>query len=273
MIIDGKKIANEIFVELRSRVQRLSFVPVFADVVVGDDPVSLQYVGVKERAAKTLGIEFLKSLLPASATSEEVISEIQRLSSVPNICGIIVQLPMPKTVDTHAILSSIPQKLDVDVVGEKASSAFYSGVSNLVPPTAGAVVQILESTGNFTDKKIVVVGKGLLVGKPVVKLLENLNLVPTIIDRQTQNPKDILLSADVIISGAGAPGFITGDVVKEGAIIIDAGTAESEGSIVGDVDTASVAPKASFLSPVPGGVGPVTVAKLYENVLRNAESA
>ncbi len=275
IIINGKKLRDEILTKVKQEVSALSFVPVFCDVLVGGDPASVQYVNMKSKVAESVGINFHKANFPESITTEDLIKEIKILNQVPNMCGIIVQLPLPSHLDKQIILNSINPELDVDCLGAVASEKFYSGETavGLVFPTALACMAVLESLNlNLADKKIVVLGQGDLVGKPVAALLQQKNLSPVVIDSETPNQEKILKDADVIISGIGQGKFITGDMIKSGVVLIDAGASESNGGIVGDVDLESVKNIASYVSPVPGGVGPVTVAMLLKNVLTVAKN-
>jgi methylenetetrahydrofolate dehydrogenase (NADP+)/methenyltetrahydrofolate cyclohydrolase len=272
-IIDGKKKRNEILTEVKKGIASLSFQPIFCDVLVGDDPSSAQYVKMKAKTAESLGIKFHNANFPATITTEELIKEIKVLNKIPNMCGIIVQLPLPLSLDRRAILDSIDPVLDVDCLGTIASEKFYNGETSLGFPTAIACMELLDSTGvDLKGKKIAVLGQGDLVGKSVTALLKFRGLNPEIVRSKTENKEEIIKQADVMISGMGQGKYITGNMIKEGAILIDAGTSESEGSIVGDIDFESVKDVASFISPVPGGVGPVTVAMLLKNVLQVAKN-
>jgi methylenetetrahydrofolate dehydrogenase (NADP+)/methenyltetrahydrofolate cyclohydrolase len=189
------------------------------------------------------------------------------------MCGIIVQLPLPKTLDRKKILDAIDPKLDVDCLGADASEKFYSGSTASGSPAALACMELLDSINlNLKGKKIVVLGQGDLVGKPVSALLKFRGFSSTIITSKSLNKKKLIKQADIVISGIGKGRYITGDMIKKGAILIDAGTSESGNSIVGDIDFKSVKNIASFVSPVPGGVGPVTVAMLFNNVLNVAKN-
>ena len=273
VIIDGKKIRDEILNEVKREVVNLPFQPVFCDVFVGDNSVSMQYVNMKKRMAQQVGISFLDSFFPITITTEELIKEIKKLNQVSNMCGIIVQLPLPHSLDQKQILDAINPELDVDCLGTIASEKFYKYEKVLGFPTALACMTILDSTDvPLKDKKIVVLGQGELVGKPVTSLLHSRLLNVETINSETENKEEILKQADVIISGIGNGKYINGDMIKEGVVIIDAGTSESGSGIVGDVDLESVKGIAGFVSPVPGGVGPVTVAMLLKNVLEVAKS-
>lgn len=272
MIIDGKKIAEQKEIILRERVQALPFKPVFCDVLVGDDAVQRSYVHIKGRAAQRVGIAFSLQEFSSSITTPELIRAMAELSTLPNMAGLIVQLPLPGTLDTIEVLNAIDPMVDVDCIGPKNSYAFFSGQHVLPPPTAAAIITLLDSLNiNFSDKQFLIVGQGPLVGKPVTHLLKQRNFNVATADRSTENLNMLLGSADVIISGVGKPGLITGDIIKSGSIVIDAGTAETDGGIVGDIDFDSVSKVASWASPVPGGVGPVTVSELLSNVVTVAE--
>jgi len=278
-IIDGKKISKEILEEVKKEISSLLFQPVFCDILVGEDPASKQYVKMKARTAETAGIHFHNASFPSTITTEDLIKEIKILNEMPNMCGIIVQLPLPLSLNKQAILDSIDPRLDVDCLGTVASKKFYGGETELGFPTAFACMEILDSINlDLSDKKIVVLGQGDLVGKPVTHLLRSRELFVDIITRSTGNKEELIKNADVIISGMGNGRFITGEMIKEGVVLIDAGTSEARNGpvdggvkIVGDVDLESVKGVAGFVSPVPGGVGPVTVAMLLKNVLKVAK--
>jgi methylenetetrahydrofolate dehydrogenase (NADP+)/methenyltetrahydrofolate cyclohydrolase len=272
MIIDGRKIKGEILAEVKNGVEKLPFVPLFCDILVGDDPVSAQYVRMKAKTAESVGIKFRSANFPASISTEELIGEIENLNRVPHMCGIIVQLPLPPHIDKQSVLDSIKTELDVDCLGTSASNRFYNNENSIGFPTALACIKVLDSVEiDLKNKNIVVLGRGTLVGKPVAHLLEARGLQVTVVHSKTENIDELMKNADVIISGIGKGKFITGDKIKESAIVVDAGTSEDNGGIVGDVDLESVEPVASYVSPTPGGVGPVTVAILLSNVLAVAQ--
>ncbi len=268
MIINGREIANQLNEQTKEQIKALSFQPLLVDVVVGEDPASLSYVRIKQKKALEVGLAFELHHLPSSSTTADVISEINKLITIKELSGLIIQLPLPKNLNTEEILSSIPEEVDVDLLNKKSSERFYGGGKTLVPPTAGAISHIIDSLPvNFSGKKILVVGQGELVGKPISYLLKSKSLDVITADSSTKNILDLLKSADCVISGVGKSGLIKGEDLKEGVIVIDAGTSEASGSIAGDVDFDSAEIKASYITPVPGGVGPVTVAKLLENVV------
>ena len=291
-IIDGKKLASELLVKIKNEVALLDFEPVFCDVLVGNDPSSVQYVHMKAKTAESVGIKFHHASFPASITTPDLLKEIKILNALPNMCGIIIQLPLPESIDQRAVLDAIDPRLDVDCLGSVASENFYKGEVNLGFPTALACMAILDYLADslnidfnqpVSGKNIVVVGQGILVGKPVTHLLKTRGLRVETIRSTTENKEELLKNADLIISGIGKGKYITGDMIKKKAVLIDAGTSESLGysrptgepgsGIVGDVDLESVKDVASYVSPVPGGVGPVTVAMLLNNVLTVAKKS
>jgi len=272
-IIDGRKLRKEILEEIKKDIALLSFQPVFCDVLVGDNPVSLQYVNMKKKMAEDLGIRFHEAFFPIDISTENLVKEIQKINQIENMCGVIVQLPLPETLDQEKVLDAVDSHLDVDCLSITTSDKFYSGDLFLGFPTALACISLLDSLNlDLTNKKIVVMGQGKLVGKPVSALLNFRNLNVEIVRSKTENKEKILKEADIVISGMGKGKYIKGDMIKEGAVLIDAGSSESNSGIIGDVDLESVEGIASFVSPVPGGVGPMTVAMLFKNVLKVAKN-
>ena len=272
-IIDGRKLSKEILEELKGEVNSLSFEPVFCDVLVGENPVSAQYVNMKRNKAEALGIRFHDASFPSDITTKDLVTEIEKINKIPNMCGVIVQLPLPETLDQEIVLNAVDPRLDVDCLSAVTSEKFYSGDLFLGFPTALACIALMDSLNlDLKDKKIVVMGQGKLVGKPVTALLNFRNLNVEVLRSKTENKEEILKQADIIISGMGNGKYVKGDMIKEGAILIDAGSSESNSGIVGDVDLESVENVASFVSPVPGGVGPMTVAMLFRNVLKVAKN-
>ncbi len=271
--IDGRKLRDEILEKIKSQVAELKFVPIFCDVLVGDDPSSAQYVRMKAKTAESVGVKFHSANFPASITTLELVEEIKKINQIPNMCGVIIQLPLPEHIDKRLALDAIDFHLDVDCLGAEASGKFYKNENLLGFPTALACMALLDSVGvDLKDKNIVVLGQGDLVGKPVTALLQFRGLNPNIVRSKTENKEELIKNADVIISGIGKGKFITGDMIKKDVILVDAGTSEDGVSIVGDVDLESVKDVASYVSPVPGGVGPVTVAMLLNNVLTVAKN-
>ncbi len=271
-IINGKKIAEKILSDLKLRLNKVSFQPVFCDILVGEDPASAQYIFIKAKTAEALGMKFRRADFSANITTEALIKAIKNIAAEPNMCGLIVQLPLPEHLDKAAILNAVDPEIDADCTGKINSEAFYSGKSFLQFPTAAAILEILESLNmDFSGKKFFVLGHGQLVGRPVEYLLKQKGYNVESADKNNFDLASLISRADVVISALGRPKFITGGMLKPGCIVIDAGTSEFQGGIVGDVDFESVSKIAALVSPVPGGVGPVTVAKLLQNVLAVAE--
>ncbi len=268
MIIDGKKISAEILTKIREEVFNLPVQPVLCDILVGNDPASELYVKIKAKTAETVGMGFITLRLPSGVNTKEIVLEINNAHNIKNLCGLIVQLPLPGAVDKQFVLNSIKSQLDVDCVGLRNSDAFYKGKSFLNPPTASAILKILENLPiELKNKKYLVVGRGELVGRPVNFLLTKKGYRVETADKSTKDLKAKLKNADVIISATGQAGLIFGNDLKSGCVVIDAGTSEQNGSIAGDVDFKSAKNTAGYITPVPGGVGPVTVACLLSNVL------
>lgn len=279
MVFNGKEFSQSILADLKNRISLLNFVPEFSDILVGDNGPSVRYVNMKKRIAQDLGINFIDGNLDESCTTEDVVNKIKELSKRDNICGIIVQLPLPSHIDTQEVLNSVPLNLDVDGLSAEYSNLFYGSenFNNMfIMPTVSAVKKILDQANdtNLTGKSIAIVGQGRLVGKPITHLLKSSGAVIKTIDSSTDEDvkKEILKLADVIITAVGKPGIITGGDIKDGVIIIDAGTLEVENVLLGDTEFESASIKTSFITPTPGGVGPVTVACLMENVVINAEN-
>ncbi|MBK5215869.1 MAG: bifunctional 5,10-methylenetetrahydrofolate dehydrogenase/5,10-methenyltetrahydrofolate cyclohydrolase [Candidatus Pacebacteria bacterium] len=271
-IIDGRKIKDEIIKEIKEGVLSLPFTPIFCDILVGSDPVSASYVRIKSKIAALAEIKFRTVEFKDQATTEEIIEEIENLNRVPHMCGIIIQLPLPGHIDKRTVLDAIKPSLDVDCLGTINSESFYKNDGEIGYPTALACMRILDSLNlDLTNKKILVLGQGSLVGLPVTHLLRSKGLEVETADIKTTNTEELIKNADVIISAIGRAKYIKDYMIKKDVILIDAGTSEDNGAVVGDVDLDSVMNIASFVSPTPGGVGPVTVAMLLQNVLQVAK--
>lgn len=255
MVLYGKPVADQIYSQIK-----LTDHPSMAVILVGENLPSITYVKEKEEIAQKLGIEFRFYHLPAMARQKEALALILDLNQNKYISGIIVQLPLPADFETKKILKTISPRKDIDGFSDK-----------FPPPTATAILEILKFYHvSLKDKNIVLVGHGRLVGQPLEKLLKKEGINPIICDSQTTDLKTHTLKADILISATGVPHFIKLEMVKEGAIVIDAGTAEGNGKLVGDVDP-KVFKKVRAYTPVPGGVGPVTVACLMRNLLEAAK--
>lgn len=266
MIIDGKKLAQEIENELLEKFKTLPAKKVVF-VMFGENAASRQFMGIKSRTAERLGIQSEIKVFPETITTNEAVSIIKNMST--DMDGVVVQLPLPKHLDAELILNAVPVEKDIDVLGMKTVENYITGVSNKMAPVAGAVEYILNSIDtDFNDKKVVIIGKGNLVGKPVAHMFDragiSYDVITTSVDVEARN--ETIKNADIIVSGIGVPHFITPNMIKSGVVLIDAGTSEQSGKLVGDFDPAC-AEIASYITPVPGGVGPVTVVTLFKNLL------
>lgn len=257
MIINGKEIADTIKAELKQSFEGNK--SALAVVLVGDDPASRKFVERKIKFGTEVGVEVRLFEYETDITEEDLEEEVEKLANKEEIKGIVVQLPLPKQINTGKILNLIPASKDVDALTDNAS---------VLAPVAVAVKEILErSQINLEGKKILVVGQGRLVGRPVAIWLAQEGYDVETADISTKNLSEMTLRADIIISGVGKPGLIKPENIKEGVVLIDAGTSESAGKLVGDIDPAC-ADKSLLFSPVPGGVGPITVAMIFKNLLQ-----
>lgn len=260
MIADGKKIASAILAEVQARVAPGK--PVVRAITVQPSPATDSYLRIKMQRAEEGGMHLDVVRLPDDATEEDIISAIH----VPGADAVIVQLPIPESLNLEKILNEIPIEKDADVLSASAYARFENGEEGaLIPPVAGGVIEILVRMGvAIKGKNTVVVGRGQLVGKPCAIALERLGANVTVVHRETQNPEEFYKQADIIVSGVGKTHLITPGMVKEGVVLIDAGTSGAKGAVAGDIDPAC-ADKASVFTPVPGGVGPVAVSCLFSN--------
>ncbi|NGX47604.1 MAG: Bifunctional protein FolD protein [Chlamydiae bacterium] len=274
MIIDGKKIANEIEQNLKNAIEKIhGRKPALAFVLVGEHPASIAYTRMKKKKCKEVGILSIDHELPETISEEELLSIVTKLNQDSDVDGILVQLPLPLHMQSHKILEAIDPLKDVDgfhpinigklLLGEK--TGFF-------PCTPYGISILLQHSGIETKgKHVVIVGRSNIVGKPLAALLmqkaEGANATVTVAHSATQDLKGICLSADILIAAMGNPRFIKADMVKEGAVVIDVGINREEGKLIGDVDFENVAPKCAAISPVPGGVGPMTIAMLLSNTL------
>ena len=262
MILYGKPIADKIYKSLESKLRDLkeqNIISTMAVILIGEDPVSLVSIKLKEEIAERLGIEFKLFHLLGISSENQVINLVSDLNKNKFIHGIVVQLPLPDGLDQEKILQSISPQKDIDGLN-----------SEILPPTAAAILEILEFYNiNYKHLKIVIVGRGRLVGGPLEKMLTAQGVEPLVCDSKTNNLKIETLRADILILATGTPDLIKADMVRDDTIVIDAGTTESNGKMTGDVSE-EVYGKVETYSPVPGGVGPVTVACLMRNLIEAA---
>lgn len=269
-IINGKLIAEKIkkeiadYIELRKS-ENLQ-IPKIASILVGDDRGSIYYINSQERVAKSLGVEFEKILFDNSILEEELINEICKLNNRDDISGIILQLPLPKGMNEKKVISTISPDKDIDCLTYENAGKLYMGEQCYLPCTPNSVVRIIKSLNiPLEGKRVVIIGRSNIVGKPLSALMLKENCTVTICHSKTKDLQSVCKEADILISAIGKPKFINEEFVKDGAIVIDVGTSSFEGKITGDVDFDSVIEKASFVTPVPGGVGALTTTLLIKN--------
>lgn len=278
-IIDGKVISKLVREEIAAEVvefkKKYDSAPGLAVIIVGNDPASQVYVRNKKRGCEEVGFYSESYELPAETTQEELIALVERLNNDDKIHGILVQLPLPKHLNETEVLLKIKPEKDVDAFHPYNVGKIMIGNHDLLPCTPAGVMVLLEKSGiEVSGKKCVVIGRSNIVGKPMAMLLLHANGTVTICHSRTQNLKEVCREADILVASIGKPEFVKGDMVKEGAVVVDVGINRLEnGKLVGDVDFAEVEPKASYITPVPGGVGPMTITMLLKNTLTAARIA
>ena len=273
MIIDGNKIAQDIRSEVRQKTlelrQQRNITPGLAVVLVGDDPASQVYVGRKAKACAEVGFLSREYKLPADTEEKKLLKIIKKLNKDELVHGILVQLPLPKHISTENIIAAINPDKDVDGFHPYNVGGLVTGTPLFVPCTPRGIMELISRSGiDLTGKEAVVVGRSNIVGKPMAFLLLAQNATVTMCHSRTKDLPSVTRRADVLIAAIGKPRMIKADMVKEGAVIIDVGVNRLEnGKLAGDVDFDEVAPRASYITPVPGGVGPMTIAMLMKNTL------
>ncbi len=270
-IINGKEIAAQIRSELKERVTALTDqgrTPGLAVVLVGDNPASQVYVRQKKKACQEIGIYSEEHRLPASITQEELIALIDRLNADPKIHGILVQLPLPDGLDENEVIERIDPKKDVDGFHPINVGRLAIGLKAYVPCTPAGVLELVKRTGtSISGKKVVVLGRSNIVGKPAARLFLKENATVTVCHSRTENIDEECRQADILVVAVGHPQLVKKDWVKPGAVVIDVGINRVDGKLVGDVDFEEVKEVAGALTPVPGGVGPMTIAMLMKNTV------
>lgn len=275
-IIDGKAIAAAVRADVAKEVAELKdkgIIPGLAVVIVGDDPASRVYVNNKKKACAEVGIYSEEFALPADTTQEELLALVASLNGRSDINGILCQLPLPDGLEDKAVIASISPLKDVDAFHAANVGHIMIGDYNFLPCTPAGVMELLHRSGvEIAGKNCVVIGRSNIVGKPMAMLLLHENGTVTICHSKTQNLKEICAQADVLVAAVGRPKFVTADMVKPGAAVIDVGMDRDEnGKLCGDVDFASVEPVAGWITPVPGGVGPMTISMLLKNTVMAAK--
>lgn len=273
-ILNGKHVATVLKDRIKATIETNYLsnnknVPTLACVIVGNNPASQIYVNNKKKACDYVGFNSNIVRLPQNATYEEVYDVITKLNNDPKTSGILLQLPLPNGLDEYSLVEHIAPEKDVDGLTTKNLGEMFSAPSKIAPCTATGIIHILKYYGiEMEGKHAVVVGRSKLVGKSVAVLLEQNNATVTLCHSKTKNLKEMTKQADILIVAVGKKHLITGDMVKNGAVVVDAGINRVDNQIYGDIDFDNVAPKCSYITPVPGGVGPMTIAELLNNTLK-----
>lgn len=276
-ILDGKAVSLKVKESVKVRADELKkfgVEPTLAVVLVGEDKASQTYVRAKEKACNEYGIKSAAHRLSENTTQNELLALINVLNLDDSIHGILVQLPLPKHIDTNVVLAAIDPRKDVDGFHAVNVGKLVSGLDGFVPCTPLGVMEILKEYGiEVAGLNAVVIGRSNIVGKPMANLLLNASATVTVTHSKTKNLKEICKNADLIVTAIGKPFFLKADMVKDGAVVVDVGINRlDDGRLVGDVDFENVAPKCSYITPVPGGVGPMTIAMLLNNTILAAQA-
>ena len=276
-LISGKEVSTSIRAKIKEEAQKLrddyGIQPGLAVILVGNDPASQIYVRNKQKACEEVGFHAFEYRLNENSTQEELLDLIGVLNKDNKVHGILVQLPLPDHIDPQTVINTISPEKDVDAFHPINVGKIMLGDYEFLPCTPAGVMELIDSTGvEISGKNCVVVGRSNIVGKPMAMLLLHRNATVTICHSRTKNLAEICAGADILVSAVGKAHFITADMVKEGAMVIDVGMNHDEnGKLCGDVEFSTVEPKASYITPVPGGVGPMTITMLMKNTLRAAE--
>lgn len=276
VILDGKAVSAKVKEEVKEEVEALKKQGVsvgLAVIIVGNNPASRTYVNNKKKACEAAGILSEEHALPEETTQEELLALVRELNQKDSINGILCQLPLAKQLDEEAVIAAISEKKDVDAFSAVNVGHIMIGDYSFLPCTPAGIMEILRHYNiDVAGKECVVIGRSNIVGKPMAMLLLHQNGTVTICHSKTKNLKDVTSRADILVAAVGIPHFVTADMVKEGAVVIDVGMDRDEnGKLCGDVDFAAVEPKASYITPVPGGVGPMTIATLLKNTVTAAK--
>ena len=275
-IIDGKKTAADLRQEIKVEAEKLAAAgnrPGLAVIIVGENPASQVYVRNKEKQSVEVGFHSVVMRLPEETAQDELLQKIDELNADDSIHGILVQLPLPKHIDESAVIMAIDPQKDVDCFHPMNTGALFSGAPVFMPCTPMGCMELLKRYDiPVSGKRAVVIGRSNIVGKPMAMLLLAENATVTICHSRTQNLADICREADILVVAIGRANFVTADMIKPGAVVLDVGMNRNElGKLCGDVDTAAAKEVAGYITPVPGGVGPMTIAELLKNTLESAK--
>lgn len=267
--MDGKSLKGEILSGLAEKVKALDKVPTLCVIQVGDDEASNVYINQKRKMCNDIGYNFIHEKYDDSITEDELLKNIERFNSNDNIDAILVQMPLPSGINEKSIQNAVNKYKDVDGLNDSNIVDLISGKSSLYPCTACGVISLLDKYGVILEgSNVVIVGRSSLVGMPLFHMLENRNATVTLCHSKTRNLQSITKNADIIVSATGVKGLIKKDMVNNNAVVVDVGITRENGKLYGDVDFDNVSKKASLITPVPGGVGPMTIASLAQNVLK-----
>lgn len=274
-LIDGKAVSLKIKNEIREKTALLKekgVVPTLAVIIVGDDPASRVYVNNKRKACDYIGFNSVEYVLDSGASQDELLGLIEKLNVDSEVDGILCQLPLPSHIDENAVTNAISSEKDVDAFTPENVGRIMSGEYNMLPCTPAGIMELIASTGESIEgKHAVVVGRSNIVGKPIAMLLLHADATVTVCHSKTEKLAEICRQADILVSAVGKAKFITSDMIKDGATVIDVGINRDEnGKLCGDVDFSEAAKKAGFITPVPGGCGPMTIAMLMRNTYNAA---
>jgi methylenetetrahydrofolate dehydrogenase (NADP+) / methenyltetrahydrofolate cyclohydrolase len=274
MILDGQAVAQSIYEKLKKELKWLANKPKLVVILVGENAASESYVKIKDETAKAIGIDCEIIRFPADIDESDVVSQVEILNEKSEVSGIIVQLPLPSHFDEYRVLQSISPKKDVDGLSVFNLGKLLSGKPGLYPATPMAIMEILRFYDiKVEGKHVVIIGRSNLVGKPLADLFLDENATVSICHTKTHDLPFFCKRADILVSAAGSSGLIRGDMIREGAVVIDVGVNKVDGKLVGDVDFRDAKKRASAITPVPGGVGPVTVVCLMKNVIQAYKEA
>ncbi|GDX81007.1 bifunctional protein FolD [Deltaproteobacteria bacterium] len=272
-LLDGKAVAAEVTEALRVKVAGMARKPGLAVVLVGDDPASAVYVRNKTRTAERIGLAHWQITLPADTTEADLLAEVRRLAGDPDVDGILVQFPVPRHIDRLRVVDTLPPDKDVDGLHVVNAGRLMQKREGFVPCTPAGCMELLRRTGiELRGAEAVVVGRSDLVGRPIARLLEHADCTVTVTHSRTRDLAGHIARADIVVAAVGVPNMVRGSWIKPGAVVLDVGINRlADGTLTGDVEFAPAAERAAWITPVPGGVGPMTIAMLMSNTVRSAE--
>jgi methylenetetrahydrofolate dehydrogenase (NADP+)/methenyltetrahydrofolate cyclohydrolase len=272
MVIDGKQLAQDIIEELKKERELIPKKIRLAVVLVGDNPASLSFIKQKEKIAKELNIDFRLYQYPETIKTKELRKKVNEICRVTYNRGVVVQLPLSDSINSQVVLNALLPLKDPDILSEKNLGGFYTNRLKVLPPVVEAIRFLLEKYQiNPEGKNVLIIGRGQLVGKPIGLWFIHQRTTVTVANSQTKNLENLIKTADIIVTSAGKPNLITAEMVKEGVVIFDAAVVSEAGKLKGDCDFDSLKDKVALITPVPGGIGPMTVAFLFKNLLALAK--